>query len=113
MVTPAAAAPPTGTEGMRRRSADGTPGGGSPPAEQDLDYSTDEDLSCRTCCLIAGRRRRVGACELVCCCPLNVIKIITSKKSLVISFVVHSWFCQSELRFCQIYPVHNWGDRFR
>ena len=44
MVTPAAAAPPTGTEGMRRRSADGTPGGGSPPAEQDLDYSTDEDL---------------------------------------------------------------------
>ena len=85
-----------------RRSADGTPGGGSPPAEQDLDYSTDEDLSCRTCCLIAGRRRRVGACELVCCRPLNVIKIITSKKSLVISFVVHSWFCQSELRFCQI-----------
>ena len=88
---------------MRRRSADGTPGGGSPPAEQDLDYSTDEDIPCRTCCLIAGRRRRVGACELVCCCrPLNVIKIITSKKSLVISFVVHSWFCQSELRFCQI-----------
>ena len=39
MVTPAAAAPPTGTEGMRRRS-----GGGSPPAEQDLDYSTDEEL---------------------------------------------------------------------
>ena len=61
-----------------------------------------EDLSCRTFCLIAGRRRRVGACELVCCRPLNVIKIITSKKSLVISFVVHSWFCQSELRFCQI-----------
>ena len=52
--------------------------------------------------MIAGRRRRVGACELVCCRPLNVIKIITSKKSLVISFVVHSWFCQSELRFCQI-----------
>ena len=47
-------------------------------------------------------RRRVGACELVCCHPLNVIKIITSKKLLVISFVVHSWFCQSELRFCQI-----------
>ena len=51
---------------------------------------------------IAGRRRTVGACELVCCRPLNVIKIITSKKSLVISFVLHSWFCQSELRFCQI-----------
>ena len=41
-------------------------------------------------------------CELVCCRLLNVIKIITSKKLLVISFVVHSWFCQSELRFCQI-----------
>ena len=38
----------------------------------------------------------------VACRPLNVIKIITSKKSLVISFVVHSWVCQSELRFFQI-----------
>ena len=44
MVTPATAAPPTGTEGTRRRSADGTPGGSSPPAGKDLDYSTDEDL---------------------------------------------------------------------
>ena len=47
MVTPAAAAPP-GTEGTSaadsaERAADGT-GGSSPPAEQDSDYSTDEDL---------------------------------------------------------------------
>ena len=55
----------------------------------------------RPCFLIAAEGRRVGACELVCCRPLNVIKIITSKKSLVISFVLHSWFCQSELRFWQ------------
>ena len=54
------------------------------------------------CC---SSRRRVGACELVCCCPLNVIKIITSKKSLVISFVVYSWCCQSELRFCQTMAI--------
>ena len=51
--------------------------------------------------IAAAEGRRVGACELVGCRPLNVIKIITSKKSLVISFVLHSWFCQSELRFCQ------------
>ena len=47
MVTPAPAAPP-GTEGTSaadsaERAADGT-GGSSPPAEQDSDYSTDEDL---------------------------------------------------------------------
>ena len=54
-------------------------------------------------CLIAaaeGGLLRVSWWVVV-CRPLNVIKIITSKKSLVISFVLHSWFCQSELRFWQ------------